>query len=61
MGFTDAEMVSYLLLLTSIFTTSPVLYSDMERQRQLELKFNNILSRNGIEDVNDIIQRALLK
>ena len=61
MGFVDNEMISYLVLSTSLFVASPALFEDEQRQRQLETKFNDILSGNGVKDVTEIIQRALLK
>jgi hypothetical protein len=61
MGFVDTEMISYLILSTSLFVVSPALLQDEQRQRQLETKFNNILAKNGVKDVNEIIQRALLR
>jgi len=61
MGFVDAEMVSYLILTTSVFIVSPALVNDVERQRKLETKFNTILADNGIKDVKEVFQRALLK
>lgn len=61
MGFVDAEMVSYLILTTSVFIVSPALVDDVERQRQLEIKFNKILVDKGIKDVKEIFQRAVLK
>jgi hypothetical protein len=61
MGFVDAEMVSYLILTTSVFIVSPALVDDVERQRQLEIKFNKILADKGIKDVKEIFQRAVLK
>jgi hypothetical protein len=61
MGFVDAEMVSYLILTTSIFVVSPALVNDVERQRKLETKFNKILAENGIKDVAEVFRRAVLK
>lgn len=61
MGFVDTEMISYLILSTSLFVVSPALLQDEQRQRQLETKFNNILAKNDVKDVNEIIQRALLR
>jgi hypothetical protein len=61
MGFIDAEMVSYLILTTSIYVASPALLQNVERQRQLEIKFDTILAENGIKDVTEILQRAVLK
>ncbi|EFX89774.1 hypothetical protein DAPPUDRAFT_94686 [Daphnia pulex] len=61
MGFVDAEMVSYLILTTSVFIVSPALVDDVERQRQLEIKFNKMLVDKGIKDVKEIFQRAVLK
>jgi hypothetical protein len=61
MGFIDAEMVSYLILTTSIYIASPALLQNVERQRQLEIKFDTILAENGIKDVTEILQRAVLK
>lgn len=61
MGFVDTEMISYLILSTSLFVVSPALLQDEQRQRQLETKFNNILAKNNVKDVNEIIQRALLR
>ena len=61
MGFVDAEMVSYLILTTSIFVVSPALVNDVERQRKLETKFNKILAENGIKDVAKVFRRAVLK
>jgi hypothetical protein len=61
LGFVDAEMISYLLLTTSLFVVSPALLQNVERQRQLEMKFNKILEQNGIEDVAEILQRAVLQ
>jgi hypothetical protein len=61
MGFIDAEMVSYLILTTSIYIASPALLQNVERQRQLEIKFDTILAENGIKDVREILQRAVLK
>jgi hypothetical protein len=61
MGFVDAEMVSYLILTTSVFIVSPALVDDVARQRQLEIKFNKILADKGIKDVKEIFQRAVLK
>ncbi len=57
----DSEMVSYLRLMTSLFVVSPTLMHDVERQRQLETKFNQILADRGIKDVDEIINRALFK
>ena len=54
-------MISYLILSTSLFVVSPALIQDEQRQRQLETKFNSILAKNGVKDVNEIIQRALLR
>ena len=61
MGFIDAEMVSYLILTTSIYVASPALLQNVERQRQLEIKFDTILAENGIKDLTEILQRAVLK
>ncbi len=61
MGFVDPEMISYLLLMTSLFVISPALLQNVERQRQLEIKFDKIVEQNGIEDVAEILQRAVLK
>lgn len=61
MGFVDAEMISYLILMTSLFVVSPALLQNVERQRQLEIKFDKIVAQNGIEDVAEILQRAVLK
>lgn len=61
MGFVEAEMISYLTLMTSLFVVSPSLVHDMERQRQLETKFNQILVEKGIQDVAEILRLALLK
>lgn len=61
MGFVEAEMISYLTLMTSLFVVSPSLFQDVERQRQLETNFNQILDKNGIKDVEEIVQLALLK
>ena len=61
MGFVDAEMVSYLILTTSIFVVSPALVNDVERQRKLETKFNKILAGNGIKDVAKVFRRAVLE
>ena len=61
MGFIDAEMVSYLILTTSIYVASPALLQNVERQRQLEIKFDTILAENGIKDLKEILQRAVLK
>ena len=61
MGFVDAEMVSYLILTTSIFVVSPALVNDVERQRKLETKFNKILAENGIKDVAKVFRRAVLE
>jgi hypothetical protein len=61
LGFVDAEMISYLLLTTSLFVVSPALLQNVERQRQLEMKFNKIVEQNGIEDVAEILQRAVLQ
>ncbi|XP_057366903.1 uncharacterized protein LOC130687737 [Daphnia carinata] len=61
MGFVEAEMISYLTLMTSLFVVSPSLVRDVERQRQLETKFNEILNEKGIEDVAEILRLALLK
>jgi hypothetical protein len=61
MGFVDPEMISYLLLTTSLFVVSPALLQNVERQRQLEMKFNKIVEQNGIEDVAEILQRAVLQ
>jgi hypothetical protein len=61
LGFVDAEMISYLLLTTSLFVVSPALLQNVERQRQLEMKFDKIVEQNGIEDVAEILQRAVLQ
>ncbi|EFX89773.1 hypothetical protein DAPPUDRAFT_310184 [Daphnia pulex] len=61
LGFVDPEMISYLLLTTSLFVVSPALLQNVERQRQLEMKFNKTLEQNGIEDVAEILQRAVLQ
>jgi len=61
MGFVDAEMISYLILMTSLFVVSPAILQNVERQRQLEIKFDKIVAQNGIEDVAEILQRAVLK
>lgn len=61
MGFDDPEMISYLTLMTSIFVVSPSLLYDVERQDQLDRRFNEILSTNRIKDVDEILQRALFK
>jgi hypothetical protein len=61
MGFVDPEMISYLLLTTSLFVVSPSLLQNVERQRQLEMKFDKIVEQNGIEDVAEILQRAVLQ
>jgi hypothetical protein len=61
MGFVDPEMISYLLLTTSLFVVSPALLQNVERQRQLEMKFDKIVEQNGIEDVAEILQRAVLQ
>lgn len=61
MGFVDAEMVSYLKLMTSLFVVSPLLLQDVEYQRQLEKKFDKILAENQINNLSQIIQRALFK
>ncbi|XP_046438737.1 uncharacterized protein LOC124190209 [Daphnia pulex] len=54
-------MISYLLLTTSLFVVSPALLQNVDRQRQLEMKFNKIMEQNGIEDVAEILQRAVLQ
>jgi hypothetical protein len=61
MGFVDVEMVSYLILTTSLFIVSPVLAQNLEKQRQLESKFDKILAQNDMKDVAQVFQRALLK
>jgi hypothetical protein len=61
LGFVDAEMISYLLLTTSLFVVSPALLQNVERQRQLEMKFDKIVEQNGIEDVAEILQRAVIQ
>ena len=61
MGFVDPEMISYLTLMMSIFVVSPTLLEDTKRQKQLEMKFNEILSENNIQNVDEILQRALFK
>ncbi len=61
MGIVDNEMVSYLNLVTSLFTVSPTLIEDAQRQRQLETKFNQIMADQAVKDVDEIIQRALFK
>lgn len=61
MGIVDNEMVSYLNLVTSLFTVSPTLIKDAQRQRQLETKFNQIMADQAVKDVDEIIQRALFK
>jgi hypothetical protein len=61
MGFVDTEMISYLILSTSLFVASPALLQDEQRQRQMEIRFNEILTGKGIKDINEIIQLALLK
>lgn len=61
MGFIDSEMVSYLMLMLSIFVVSPALLHNVKHQHQLETKFSNILYENGITNVEEIINRALFK
>lgn len=61
MGFVDSEMISYLMLMLSIFVVSPALLHNVEHQHQLETKFNSILYQHGIRDVEEIIDRALFK
>jgi hypothetical protein len=61
LGFVDAEMISYLLLTTALFVVSPALLHNVDRQSQLEIKFDKILEQNGIEDVAEILQRAVLQ
>lgn len=60
-GFADAEMVSYLMLVTSLFVASPTLIENVEHQRYLEEKFDSILIKNNISGVNELIERALFK
>lgn len=61
MGFVDSEMISYLMMMTSIFMVSPALALDNGKQRQLEFKFNRTLARNNITDPREVFTRALLK
>ena len=61
MGFVDTEMISYLILSTSLFVASPAFLQDEQRQRQMEIRFNEILTGKGVKDINEIFQRALLK
>lgn len=61
MGFVDNDIVSYLTLVLSIYVVSPVFLENIEHQRQLEKKFNDILLKNGIQDIKEIINRALYR
>lgn len=61
MGFVDNDMVSYLTLVLSIYVVSPAFLENIEHQRQLEKKFNDILLKNGIQDIKEIINRALYR
>lgn len=61
MGIFDNEMISYLNLVTSLFTVSPSLIKDVQRQLQLETKLNQIMADQAVKDVDEIIQRALFK
>lgn len=61
MGLVEPEMISYFMLMMSILAVSPIFIKNHERQRQLEAKFDKILDENGIQDANEIIQRALFK
>lgn len=60
-GFVDNQMISYLMLMSSVFATSPLLLRNVEQQRQLETKFQKIMTDNNISNVEQIITKAILK
>lgn len=61
MGFADPDMISYLMLVVSLLVVSPVLLHNTQYQVQLEKKFNQTLAENGIESIDEVIQRALFQ
>lgn len=60
LGFVNDEMISYLLLATSVLAASPILLENDGLQAHLQDRFDSLLSSNNLT-IQDVFRKAILR